>query len=140
MASLNRNGEPFIIAAIPAYNEERTIARTILMAQRHVDKVVVCDDGSTDMTAHIARQLGADVATHTTKKGYGAAIQTLFRTARALDADIMVTLDADGQHNPGEIPAMVAPILERKADVVIGSRFLGEMEKEARCRDIGKSA
>jgi glycosyltransferase involved in cell wall biosynthesis len=141
--SLNRNGEPFIIAAIPAYNEERTIARTILMAQKHVDKVVVCDDGSTDMTAHIARQLGADVAAHTTKKGYGAAIQTLFRTAKALDADIMVTLDADGQHNPGEIPAMVAPILESKADVVIGSRFLGEMEKRSqmpRYRQIGIKA
>ncbi len=118
-----------IIAAIPAYNEEKTIAQAVLLAQKHVCKVVVCDDGSTDMTADIAERLGADVVRHGLNMGYGSAIQTLFKKARALNADVMVTLDGDGQHDPNEIPLLVEPVLERKADIVIGSRFLSDVEK-----------
>ena len=119
----------FVVAAIPAYDEEKTIARVVLQAQRYVDRVVVCDDGSTDLTAEIAERLGADVVRHERKLGYGAAIQSLFRRARELNADIMVTLDGDGQHDPNEIPVLVEPVLEGKADIVIGSRFLGDVEK-----------
>jgi len=114
-----------IIACIPAYNEEKTIAKVVMLAQKHVDMVVVCDDGSKDLTADIAQRLGATVIRHDGNSGYGAAIQSLFRKARELDADVMVTLDADGQHNPEEIPGLLQPILDGEADIVLGSRFLG---------------
>jgi glycosyltransferase involved in cell wall biosynthesis len=76
------------------------------------------------LTADIAARLGADVVQHERNSGYGAAIRTLFERAREFDADILVTLDADGQHNPAEIPNVVKPITMGKADVVIGSRFV----------------
>ena len=113
-----------IIAGIPAYNEEKTIAKVILLAQKHVDAVVVCDDGSQDLTADIAQKLGAIVIKHEKNMGYGVAIRTLFEKARVLDADMLLTLDADGQHNAREIPKLIQPILENKTDIVIGSRFL----------------
>jgi len=122
-------GRPLIVAAVPAYNEEKTIARVVLQAQKFVDRVVVCDDGSTDLTAEIASRLGADVVRHGRNLGYGAAVQSLFRRAQELGADVMVTLDGDGQHDPGEIPVLVEPVLEGKADVVIGSRLLSGAEK-----------
>lgn len=118
--------KPLIIAAIPAFNEEKTIAKVILLAQRHVDRVVVCDDGSSDMTAAIAEKLGVEVIRHEKNRGYGTTMQTLFKRARELNADIMVTVDADGQHDPDQMPRVVQPILDGKADVVIGSRFAGE--------------
>lgn len=115
-----------IIAGIPAYNEEKTIARVILLAQKQVDMVVVCDDGSQDMTAEIAQRLGAVVVRHDNNLGYGTAIQSLFEKAKALNADILVTLDADGQHDAKEILMLAQPIMEGKADVAIGSRLLNE--------------
>ena len=122
--------KPFVVAAIPAYNEEKTIARVVLEAQRFVDKVVVCDDGSSDLTADIAERVGADLVRHEKKLGYGAAIQSLFKWAKRANADIMVTLDGDGQHDPNEIPVLAEPVLKGKADIVVGSRFLGEIEKK----------
>ena len=113
-----------IVAGIPAYNEEKTIARVVLMAQRHADVVVVCDDGSQDLTADIAQKLGATVIRHERNMGYGAAIQSLFRKAQQLNADLLLTLDADGQHDAKDLPMLIHPILENKADIVIGSRFL----------------
>jgi len=113
-----------VVAAIPAFNEERTIAKLVLEAQKHVDVVLVCDDGSTDSTAEIAERMGADVIRHDRNLGYGAAIKTLFITARELNADVLVTLDGDGQHDPSEIPSLVEPVLENKADIILGSRFL----------------
>ena len=118
--------KPFVVACIPAFNEEKTIAKVILQAQRFVNRVVVCDDGSTDMTAEIAEHLGAEVIRHDGRLGYGAAIQSLFRRARELGADVLVTLDADGQHDPREVPKVVKPIVDGVADVVIGSRFVDE--------------
>lgn len=115
-----------IIACIPAYNEEKNIAKVVLGAQRHVDIVVVCDDGSSDLTAEIARRMGATMIRHKENLGYGAAMQSLFKKARDLGADVMVTLDADGQHDAREIPKLIQPILDGKADIVVGSRFLGE--------------
>jgi glycosyltransferase involved in cell wall biosynthesis len=93
-----------IIAAMPAFNEEAQIAKLVLQAQQHVDTVVVVDDGSTDTTAAIAQRLGAHVVTHDKNKGYGGALRTCFKTARELDADMMVILDSDGQHDPAYIP------------------------------------
>jgi glycosyltransferase involved in cell wall biosynthesis len=116
---------PLVVAAIPAFNEERTIAKLVLETQKFVDVVLVCDDGSEDLTAEIAEKMGADVIRHEKNLGYGAAIKTLFMMARELNADVLVTLDGDGQHDPGEIPQLVEPVLEKKADIILGSRFLG---------------
>ena len=116
--------KPLIVACIPAYNEERTVARVIIEAQRYVDKVIVCDDGSTDLTGEIARRLGAEVVRHERNMGYGAALSTLFRAARVADASAMVVLDADLQHDPSDIPRLLSPVVSGEADIVIGSRFL----------------
>jgi glycosyltransferase involved in cell wall biosynthesis len=116
--------KPFIVVGIPAFNEEHTIARVVLEAQKFAGKVVVCDDGSTDYTAKIAESLGADVVRHEKNDGYGASIKSLFMYAHELNADVFVTLDADGQHEPNEIPFVIKPIVEGEADVVIGSRFV----------------
>ena len=118
-------GRAVIVAGIPAFNEEKTIAKVVLLAQRHVDKIIVCDDGSSDLTGEIARGLDATVIQHERNLGYGAAIKSLFEEARAIDADVMVTLDADGQHNPEDIPKLLKPIQKNEADIVIGSRLLG---------------
>jgi glycosyltransferase involved in cell wall biosynthesis len=113
-----------IVVGIPAFNEEVTIAKVITSAQRHADVVVVCDDGSSDMTREIAERLGAVVVRHEHNLGYGAALQSLFEKARELNADVLVTLDSDGQHDASEIPLFVKPIGEGIAEVVYGSRFL----------------
>lgn len=115
--------KPFVVVGIPAFNEEKTIARVVLQSQNYADKVVVCDDGSTDLTPVIAQRLGAIVVRHEHNLGYGSAIQSLFQYARSLNADILVTLDADGQHDPEEIPRVVKPIIEKAADIVVGSRL-----------------
>jgi len=78
------------------------------------------------MTGLIAQRLGAEVIMHEKNMGYGASIKSLFARARELKADVMVTLDADGQHDPNEIPVLTTPVLDGKADIVIGSRFLNE--------------
>ncbi|MEM1998064.1 MAG: glycosyltransferase family 2 protein [Candidatus Bathyarchaeia archaeon] len=121
----------FVVACIPAFNEEKTVAKIVILAQKHVNKVIVCDDGSSDLTDEIAERLGAEVIRHNRNMGYGAALISLFNRARELGADIMVTLDADGQHNPDDIPKLVKPIVNGEADIVIGSRFLGGSTEEA---------
>jgi glycosyltransferase involved in cell wall biosynthesis len=113
-----------VVAGIPAYNEEKTIARVVLGAQNHAHIVVVCDDGSSDLTGEIAERLGAVVVRHERNLGYGAALQSLFKRARELKADVLVTLDGDGQHDPAEIPRLVKPIEDGVAEVVFGSRFM----------------
>ncbi|HWQ20735.1 MAG TPA: glycosyltransferase family 2 protein [Methanotrichaceae archaeon] len=110
------------IAAMPAYNEEHSIANMILGCNRYVDRVVVVDDGSADATAQISEKLGAHVVRHPRNMGYGAALRSCFTTARELDADKMVIIDSDGQHDPAEIPKLLKP-LSNGADLVIGSRF-----------------
>src|SRR5215471_15230485 len=98
------------VACIPAYNEERTIAKVIIGCQSFVDKVIVYDDGSGDMTATIAERLGAQVIRQETNKGKGEGLRSLFGAARAFGADIMVTIDGDDQHHPEDIPLLVEPI------------------------------
>ncbi len=115
---------PFIVAGVPAFNEEKTIARVVVEAQKYADVVVVCDDGSSDLTGEIARRLGADVIRHNRNSGYGAAIRSLFRRAQEFGADVLVTLDADGQHDPREIPNVLKPVVDGRADIVVGSRFV----------------
>jgi len=115
------------IACIPAYNEENHIADVIKKSLLYVDQVVVCDDGSTDDTANIAKSAGAIVISQS-NQGYGAAISTLFDYARRNNAKIMVTLDSDGQHNPEQIPLLLDAIITHGVDVSVGSRFLGDTE------------
>lgn len=116
------------LVCIPAYNEEGTIADVIKGSLKFADRVLVCDDGSTDDTAKIARESGARVVSHKKNEGYGASIITLFDAARQENADVMVTLDGDGQHNPEQIPLLLNALKENNVDVVIGSRFLAESE------------
>jgi len=116
--------KPFVVVGIPAFNEENTIGRVVLESQKFADAVVVCDDGSADLTGEIAERLGATVIRHERNLGYGAAIKSLFASARELGADVLVTLDADGQHVPSEIPNVVKPVVEGTADLAIGSRFV----------------
>ena len=114
------------IACIPAYNEESHIENLVKLTKKHVDSVVVCDDGSTDDTANIAKKAGAIVISHKTNKGYGAAIISLFNYARENNAEFMFTIDGDGQHNPDEIPLLLNTMTQHNVDVVIGSRFLNQ--------------
>jgi Glycosyltransferases involved in cell wall biogenesis len=118
-------GEKLIIVGIPAFNEEKYIAKVVLRSKKHADEVVVIDDGSQDMTAQIAMQMGAKVIRHARNLGKGEALRTLFEYAIERKADVLITLDGDGQHDPDEIPKLVAPILEGY-DIVIGSRFLNK--------------
>jgi len=127
---VSAKSEPLVIVGIPAYNEERTIGRIVLEAQKYADKIIVCDDGSIDYTAKIAQSLGADVIIHGINSGYGASLKSLFCRAHELGADVFVTLDADGQHEPKELSALIEPILNGDADVVIGSRFVGKTGAE----------
>ncbi|MEM4213727.1 MAG: glycosyltransferase family 2 protein [Candidatus Methanomethylicaceae archaeon] len=117
---------PLVIACIPAYNEERNIASVLLKTMKYVDKVIVCDDGSLDMTGEIAERLGAEVIRHERNMGYGAALRSLFKRSAELDPDVMVTIDADSQHNPEDIKRLTDPVLKGEADIVIGSRLLVE--------------
>ena len=115
-----------ILACIPAYNEESHIENLVKSAKSHVDSVLVCDDGSTDDTAKLAKKAGATVISHKTNKGYGAAIISLFEYARDNNAEIMITFDGDGQHNPDQIPLLLDTLTQHNVDVVIGSRFLNQ--------------
>jgi glycosyltransferase involved in cell wall biosynthesis len=117
---------PKVVAGIPAFNEEQTIAKVVARAARHVDKIMVVDDGSRDDTALIAERLGAVVVRHERNLGKGAALRTCLDWAKRVGADTLVTLDADGQHDADEIPSVVGPILKGEADVVIGSRRLAK--------------
>ncbi len=124
------------LACIPAYNEEQYIQDVIKKSLPHVDKVVVCDDGSTDNTAKLAKDSGAIVISQK-NQGYGAAIATLFEYARKENAQIMITLDGDGQHNPDQIPLLIDTITTHNVAVTIGSRFLDDTTKASGYRKTG---
>jgi glycosyltransferase involved in cell wall biosynthesis len=115
--------DTFIVAVIPAYNEARSIAEVVLRAQKFANAVLVCDDGSTDMTGEICEALGVKLLTHEVNQGKGVALRTLFEVALDLNPSAVVSLDADGQHNPENIPRLVAPVLSGVSDIVVGSRY-----------------
>jgi glycosyltransferase involved in cell wall biosynthesis len=117
-------GEPRIVVVIPAYNEERCVGSMVLKSLMVADHVIVVDDGSTDATAQVAEAAGALVLQHDENQGKGVALNTGFAAARQIAADVIVTLDGDGQHRPEELPDLVAPVLASHADIVIGSRYL----------------
>ena len=114
-----------VIIGIPAFNEEKNIAKIIVKLKKKYDHVIVCDDGSSDLTKEIALSLGVIVVSHSSNLGYGAAIKTIFNEAKKIEGDVLVTFDADGQHQISEIDSVLKPIIENNADIVIGSRFLG---------------
>ena len=126
-----------VIVGIPAFNEEKNIAKIIVKLKRKYDHVIVCDDGSSDMTQDIATSLGAIVIKHSTNLGYGAAIKTIFNESKKIDCDVLVTFDADGQHKISEIDSILKPIIKNNADIVIGSRFLGSAKDLPKYRKIG---
>lgn len=111
-----------IVVCIPAYNEERSIASLIVQLRSFAYEILVCDDGSTDQTGEIARQLGLTVFRHEKNMGKGASLRTLIEEATKLDPEVVVTMDGDGQHEPNDVPRVVAPILQSNADIVIGAR------------------
>lgn len=113
-----------IIVAIPAYNEEENILGVVSKASLHVNQVIVIDDGSTDKSAELAKKGGAVVLAHDINKGKGIALNTALEYVKKSNADILVFLDGDGQHNPEEIPIIIEQVLNGHADLVIGSRFL----------------
>ncbi|MBI2472932.1 glycosyltransferase family 2 protein [Candidatus Uhrbacteria bacterium] len=112
-----------IFAVIPAYNEETTIAEVLQKTKPFVDQIILVNDGSSDQTAQRALAQGVRVVNHSVNRGLGASLGTGFAAAQYLGADAVITLDADGQHDPAEIKKFIEAI-EHGADVVIGSRML----------------
>ncbi len=119
-----------ITIGIPAYNEENNIAQIIMKLKKISDSIIVCDDGSSDMTSEISKELDVTLVKHEKNQGYGAAIKTIFQKAREIGSDILVTFDADGQHRIEDISFVTEPIIKNKAELVIGSRFLNLKSEE----------
>ena len=126
-----------ITIGLPAYNEEKNIASVITKLKKITDSIIVCDDGSSDMTSEISKNLGAIVISHKKNMGYGAALRTIFQKSVELDSDILVTFDADGQHRIEDVNKILQPLENNEADVVIGSRFLDNESKIPNYRKIG---
>jgi glycosyltransferase involved in cell wall biosynthesis len=131
-----RAGTPRVLCAIPCFNEEVAIGSVVLQAKPHVTEVLVIDDGSDDRTAEVARLAGAQVLVHERNSGKGLAVQNAFRYARDHGFDALVLMDGDGQHDPKEIPLLLAPVLAG-TDVGLGFRF-GDKTEMPGWRRVGK--
>src|SRR5262245_28722481 len=117
------------LTAIPVYNEERHVERVVAEVRRYSPDIVVINDGSTDRTADLlARQEGIHVITHPGNRGYGAALISAFGHALERGADVLVTMDCDGQHEPARIPVLLEAIHD--ADIVSGSRYLRDFRQD----------
>jgi len=126
-----------ITIGIPAFNEEKKLPKILTELKEVTDSIIVCDDGSTDMTAKTAENLGVVVIKHEKNMGYGAAINTIFQKSKEIKSDILVTFDADGQHRVEDIKKLIHPIQKNNADIVIGSRFLENNSDVPNYRKIG---
>ncbi len=115
-----------IVVVIPAYNEEKVVGEVVHAAIKEGFSVIVVDDGSTDRTGEIAREAGAKIYRHIINLGLGATLATGLMAARRYNPDIVVTMDADGQHRAQDIPLLIKPLENLRADFVVGSRFLGK--------------
>ncbi len=116
-----------LAAVIPAYNEQVAIGTMVLNTKLYVDRVIVVDDGSTDKTAEVAVLAGAELVKHETNMGKGKALESGFKAAEG--AEIILTIDGDGQHKTSDIPKILKPIIVGEADIVNGSRYLSDDEK-----------
>ena len=128
------NGDVWVV--IPAFNEAVAIGSVIAGVRAYAAKIVVVDDGSIDRTAEAAREAGAIVLRHVINRGQGAALQTGIDYALRRGASIVVTFDSDGQHSPADVPTLIAPLRDGRADIVLGSRFLGSTESMPRLRRV----
>jgi len=126
-----------ITIGIPAFNEEKNIGKIIITLKKITNHIIVCDDGSSDLTREIAEGLGAKVISHKKNMGYGEAIKSIFNEAKKNETDILVTFDADGQHRPEDIMSLTKPIIDQHAEIVIGSRFLKNETDMPKYREIG---
>ena len=126
-----------VTVGIPAYNEEKNIASIIVKLKKISRRIIICNHGSTDSTGLIAKELGAIVINHQKNQGYGAAIKSIFLKSKEIGTKVLVTLDADGQHDVNEIDKLLKPITDDKCDIVIGSRFLSETENVPSYRKLG---
>ena len=118
-----------LMVVIPAYNEARVLGEVVRGLREVAPRITVVDDGSRDETTVIARKTGATVLRHPVNRGQGAALQTGLRYAVASGVDFVVTFDADDQHRPEDVEALVAPLRSGEVDVVLGSRFLASAEE-----------
>lgn len=120
------DAHPDIIVLIPAYKEELTISMVVTLSLKHAAKVIVVDDGSPDRTSELARAAGAEVIRQESNQGKAAALKVGFNRCRELRPRCVVTIDGDGQMDPDQLMSLALPIIDGKADLVIGSRFIGE--------------
>jgi polyprenyl-phospho-N-acetylgalactosaminyl synthase len=128
------NGDVWVV--IPAFNEAAAIGSVIADLRPFAGKIVVVDDGSKDGTAGAAHEAGAVVLRHVINRGQGAALQTGIEYALHRGASAIVTFDSDGQHSAADVPTLIAPLRDGRADIVLGSRFLGSTESMPRLRRI----
>tara|TARA_B100000378_G_C17987918_1_gene392828 strand:- start:47 stop:940 length:894 start_codon:yes stop_codon:yes gene_type:complete len=126
-----------ITVGIPAYNEEKNIAKIIVKLKKIADKIIVCNDGSTDLTSEIAENLGAIVINHAKNRGYGSGIKSILEKSKEIGSELLVTFDGDGQHRVEDIKKIIEPIEKNEIDLVIGSRFLNEEQKVPQYRKLG---
>jgi glycosyltransferase involved in cell wall biosynthesis len=127
-----------VVAIIPAFNEERNVGSVVLRLRHVLDSVIVVNDGSHDATEEVARLAGAQVISHPTNRGYGAAIRTGLAAAQKLDPRAVVLMDADGQHRVEDVVDLVRPIVEDEADVAVGSRFVDDRTQVPRMRKVAQ--
>ncbi len=127
-----------IVAVVPAFNEELTIGSIVLETKKHADEVIVVDDGSLDRTAEIAMLAGAMVIRLDQNTGKANALIKGFELARQNGFSAGVMLDGDGQHDPNDLPSILSPILNGEADLVIGSRHLGNGKGIPSYRRVGQ--
>lgn len=130
MSSEYEGSRPSVLVGIPAYNEASTIHEVATTAQQYADEVVVVDDGSEDETRDRARDSGVKLLAHETNRGYGSTLETIFRYAHSRQADHLVIIDGDGQHDESDIPDLIRTQQETGAEIVTGSRFNGNPSTE----------
>ncbi len=125
---------PKVFAVVAAFNEEKTISAVLSDLGKYVDRIIVVDDGSSDKTSDVVKGGRITLLRHLSNLGQGAALQTGFEYAKRQKAGIVITYDADGQFKASDIPRLIEPIIQKKADIVLGSRFLGQAVNIPRTR------
>jgi glycosyltransferase involved in cell wall biosynthesis len=129
-----------VLVVIPAFNEDRFIGSLVLKVRAAGYSVLVVDDGSSDSTAAVAEAAGAVLIRHASNRGKAAAVASAFAHAREMELDALVLIDGDSQHDPVDLPGVLAPVLSGEADMVVGSRFLGAHSQIPLWRRAGQHA